>query len=138
MTIEDEKVETCRVAMKAALEAIQDYCGTGRTGRRAFIEDGQLRLEIPDEVYDVLESYRKEKWPFSTLYSYFITEDAVTDIARQICALQGDTSLDCRDRVVRGLIHKIITNEDLKPWIGTFDPDELQELEDKWSLPNKE
>jgi len=27
MTTEAEKIETCRVAMKAALEAIQDYCG---------------------------------------------------------------------------------------------------------------
>ena len=46
MTAEDEKIETCRVAMKAALEAIQDYCGTTPMDDFSF----------PDEIYELATS----------------------------------------------------------------------------------
>jgi len=138
MTSEDEKIETCRVAMKAALEAIQDYCGAEGTSGRAVIVEGPLRIEIPDELYNVLDSYRDEKWKFSTLYSFLLTKDTVMDMARQICALQGDTSMDCRDYAVRGLVYKIVTNEDLEPWIGTIDPGELEKQYNRWKLPKRE
>lgn len=51
-----EKAENCRLAMKAALEAIQDYCGTGVPEGVNYIKFAGDVIEYPDSVRDILDS----------------------------------------------------------------------------------
>ena len=52
MTDEMEaKAENCRLAMKAALEAIQDYCGM--SGAEHTIEFAGATIKYPEEVYQI-------------------------------------------------------------------------------------
>jgi len=55
MTAEAEKIEKCRVAMKAALEAIQDYCGTGEPEHGRYIKFAGEVIEYPDSVSDIMD-----------------------------------------------------------------------------------
>ncbi len=56
MTDEIVKIENCRVAMKAALEAIQDYCGTGKPESENYIEFAGNMIEYPDSVDDIMNN----------------------------------------------------------------------------------
>jgi len=55
MTDDMEKIETCRTAMKAAMEAIQDYCEMAPTeeGRVRMVEVRGVKIEVPDEIYEI-------------------------------------------------------------------------------------
>lgn len=56
MTDEMEaKAENCRLAMKAAMEAIQDYCGIPSTGEYEVreIEVRGIDLKVPDEICEI-------------------------------------------------------------------------------------
>jgi len=54
MTEEMEaKAKNCRLAMKAALEAIQDYCGTTPIGKVRMIDIRGIDLEVPDEIHEI-------------------------------------------------------------------------------------
>ena len=53
MTDEMEaKAENCRLAMKAALEAIQDYCGMAPT-EEIEVEVEGIRITVPDELKEI-------------------------------------------------------------------------------------
>jgi hypothetical protein len=57
MTDEMEaKAENCRLAMKAAMEAIQDYCGTGEPEHGRYIRFAGEIIEYPESVQDILNS----------------------------------------------------------------------------------
>jgi len=49
------KADECRLAMKAALEAIQDYCGIPPTGEGEvrMVEVRGVKIEVPDEIYEI-------------------------------------------------------------------------------------
>jgi len=51
----EAKAENCRLAMKAALEAIQDYCGMAPTGEGGvrMVEVRGVKIEVPDEIYEI-------------------------------------------------------------------------------------
>lgn len=58
MTDTDEiesKAENCRLAMKAAMEAIQDYCGIEPTGEGEvrMVEVRGVKIEVPDELHEI-------------------------------------------------------------------------------------
>ncbi len=55
MTTEEEKAETCRTAMKAAVEAINDYCGTGEPEPENCIKIAGDVIEYPDNVLAIAE-----------------------------------------------------------------------------------
>lgn len=55
MTTENERAETCHVAMKAALEAIHDYCGTGEPEGVNYIKFAGDVIEYPDSVRDIMD-----------------------------------------------------------------------------------
>jgi len=55
MTEEMEaKAENCRLAMKAAMEAIQDYCGTGEPEHGRYIKFAGEIIEYPDSVHEIM------------------------------------------------------------------------------------
>jgi hypothetical protein len=63
MTPDEEKAETCRVAMKAALEAMNDYCGTGETGKQEpdvptirFLAGHDVPMDyIPEDIFHIID-----------------------------------------------------------------------------------
>ena len=63
----EEKANTCRLALKAALEAITDYCGLAPAGEmeKAFgeafapphtVKVGGIAVSVPNEIHEIAHS----------------------------------------------------------------------------------
>ncbi len=55
MTETEAKAENCRLAMKAAMEAIQDYCGAGEPETDNYIKFAGDVIEYPESVSAIMD-----------------------------------------------------------------------------------
>jgi hypothetical protein len=59
----DEKAENCRVAIRAAAEAVNEYCGAGKTGKQEpdvptirFLAGHDVPMDyIPEDIFHILD-----------------------------------------------------------------------------------
>jgi len=97
MTDEMEKIETCRTAMKAAMEAIQDYCGTASTHEFSF----------PDWVYGLATSDKTVNERIRDVKNYAWTGDQAKEICERLYPESADLE-DCinneADIIARGIV----------------------------------
>lgn len=80
MTAEEEKIETCRVAMKAALEAIQDYCGSTPTHDFSF----------PDEIYELATSDKDVDQRIQDVQGHSWTKEQAETVSSSLLPISAD------------------------------------------------
>jgi len=99
MTDEMEaKAEECRLAMKAALEAIQDYCGMPSTEE---VEVEGIRFTVPDELKEI--ALGDSELPLETRIRAVEESGWALSEAEKVCeklfGATGDDLEECTERI---------------------------------------
>lgn len=105
----DEKVENCRIAMKAALEAVNEYCGG--TGNR--IEVGGMSIEVPRplKMYVIRnESLIPRDELINTITTEPWTQERATEVCEELLQVESGTHEcnRCVEDVARSLAERIV------------------------------
>ncbi len=116
MTDEKVKIENCRVAMKAALEAIQDYCGTGIAEEEGTaVGEAPDRIEILDELVmisdPIIRIAENRELTVGERISTIKESWEGRGTAKQLCPSQmkpGETEEECIDRIVALIAEKLV------------------------------
>ena len=107
MTTEEEKVETCRVAMKAALEAIQDYCGTAPR----VVRIGGVEFQLPDEIYEIINSDRNAGYKMERIASHAWTRQEADRMCHQL--IRAKDPAKCIHYMAGAIATGLVTGEEL-------------------------
>jgi len=94
----EAKAENCRLAMRAALEAIQDYCGMAPT--EEIVVEG-IRFTIPDELKEI--AFGDSTLPHETRIRAVDESGWARSAAKQVCeklvGATGDDLDGCTERI---------------------------------------
>ncbi len=104
------KAENCRLAMKAAMEAIQDYCGMGVAEHT--IEFAGATIKYPEEVYqiaidetieddDCIEKIAASGWTVNQAKALCLSMFDGENEAREAKACVGKLVVALAERVVK-------------------------------------
>ena len=107
MTAEDEKIETCRVAMKAALEAIQDYCGAAPRS----INIGGVTFQLPDEIHEIIDARISPGEKIDRIARHEWTEREADKMCRQL--IRSKDPDKCRHHMTQSIATAIVSGEEL-------------------------
>lgn len=107
MTNETVKIENCRVAMKAALEAIQDYCGMAPKTIRV----GGVEFQLPEEIHEIMDSSRTAEEAIDKIARHPWTQEQADKMCHEL--IKAKDMGKCRHHMTQSIAHAIVKGEEL-------------------------
>jgi len=107
MTSEDEKIETCRVAMKAALEAIQEYCGAAPR----VVNIGGVEFSLPDEIYEILSRREDPGWKIERIADHGWTRREADKMCHEL--IRSKDPEKCVKHMTQSIAQAIVSGDEL-------------------------
>jgi phenylalanyl-tRNA synthetase beta subunit len=108
MTDEIEaKAENCRLAMKAAMEAIQDYCGMAPKTIRV----GGVEFQLPEEIYEIVRMDMDAEWKIREIAGHKWTREEADKICYEL--IRAKDIPKCGQHLAQSIAHAIVTGEEL-------------------------
>lgn len=110
----EAKAKNCLLAFKAAMEAIQDYCGVAPTEEISgeapdSIEIENVRVEISDEIREIAENH--ELTPderVTTIKKLRSTQEAAKEVCEKVFKSTGPELEKCTDHVSTLIAERVV------------------------------